>query len=303
MKGVGVTFHTSQGDVQAISNVDFEVYMDETVAIMGESGCGKSVLGHAAMRLLDDVAKVSGSVKYRGNDLYSMDDRSIRGLRGKTIGLIPQSPSTSFNPVLKIGHQIRELIEKAGVGSGNRAKDRAIEYLGKVGFSDPFLIYDSYPHRLSGGMCQRALIAMTLSVEPELVIADEPTKGLDALSRKSMLELLHKMASGSSMIMITHDFKAAMTCKKLSIMYSGEIVESGLASELLADPRHPYTKGLIMSQPAMGMLPIKGRHDATSHNYRGCRFRGRCDASTGICCEHPLLRGPGDGRKVRCHHA
>ena len=203
--------------------------MDEgdTVAIMGESGCGKSVLGHASMRLLDDVATVTGSVEFRGRDLYRLDQAALAGIRGRKISLIPQSPSTSFNPVIEIGHQMRELIERSGAARGQAAMARALEYLEIAGFTDPQAIYHSYPHRLSGGMCERALIAMAVSVEPELIIADEPTKGLDAPAKKAVLDLLHRLSGSAAMIMITHDFKAALTCERMAVMYAGEIVEEG----------------------------------------------------------------------------
>ena len=303
IRGLSVTFDTQQGPFKAIEQIDLDVDERDTLAIVGESGCGKSVLGHAAMRLLDDVATVKGSVKFKGREVYSMRKDELLGIRGKAISLIPQSPSTSFNPVIKIGDQIKELIEKDGIARGTAARQRSLEYLAKAGFPDPASIYGSYPHRLSGGMCERALIAMAVSVEPELIIADEPTKGLDALSRKNILAMLHQMAGESSMIMITHDFKAAATCDRIAVMYSGEIVEEGATTSILESPKHFYTKGLLNAQPSMGMKPIRGRHSLLSHNEIGCRFRGRCDAADAICNTPPLLRDL-DGRgKVRCHHA
>jgi peptide/nickel transport system ATP-binding protein len=303
IRGLSVTFDTLQGPFMAIEGIDLDVDERDTLAIVGESGCGKSVLGHATMRLLDDIATMEGSVKFKGREVYSMGKDELLGMRGKAISLIPQSPSTSFNPVIKIGDQIKELIEKDGIAKGTAARQRAIDFLGKAGFPDPAAIYESYPHRLSGGMCERALIAMAVSVEPELIIADEPTKGLDALSRKNILAMLHKMAEGASMIMITHDFKAAATCNRLAVMYSGEIVEEGTTASVLESPKHFYTKGLLEAQPSRSMKPIKGRHSLLSHKDAGCRFRGRCDAADTVCKTPPLLREL-DGRgKVRCHHA
>lgn len=303
IRNLSVTFDTLRGPFRAIEGIDLDLYEGETLAIVGESGCGKSVLGHAIMRLLDDIATVDGSVKYKGQEVYSMEKSELLNLRGKSISLVPQSPSTSFNPVLKVGEQIKEIIEKDRIEKGPAAKKRAIDFLAKAGFSDPLSIYNSYPHQLSGGMCERALIAMAVSVKPELIIADEPTKGLDALSRKSLLAMLHEMAQGASMIMITHDLKAAATCRRVTVMYSGEIVEEGRTSNLLNSPKHFYTQGLLEAQPSRAMLPIKGRHTLLSHNDIGCRFRERCDAADEMCKNHPVLRRRDVMEWVRCHHA
>ncbi|OPY26309.1 MAG: putative ABC transporter ATP-binding protein [Methanocella sp. PtaU1.Bin125] len=303
IKGLSVTFDTLQGPFKAIEGIDLEVRERDTLAIVGESGCGKSVLGHATMRLLDDIATVKGSVRYRDREVYAMAREELLAMRGKAISLVPQSPSTSFNPVIKIGKQITELIEKAGIARGKDAERRAIEYLGRVGFKDPQTIFDTYPHRMSGGMCERALIAMSTSTEPDLIIADEPTKGLDALSRKNILDMLHKMTAGSTLIMITHDFNAAATCDKIAVMYSGEIVETGPTRVVLEHPAHCYTRGLIEAQPSRGMKPIPGRHTIGSHKSDGCRFRPRCGSATDECGRHPPLREIEDYRLVRCHHA
>lgn len=303
VKDLSVIFDTHQGPFKAIDNINLEVNEKDTLAIVGESGCGKSVLGHATMRLLDDIATVKGSVRYRDRDVYEMCQEDLQRLRGKAISLIPQSPSTSFNPVIRIGKQITEMIEKSGVAKRRDADQRALEYLGKVGFEDPRSIYDSYPHRLSGGMCERALIAMATSTEPDILIADEPTKGLDALSRKSILSMLFKMSEGSTLIMITHDLKAAAACKRIVVMYSGEIVETGLTGIVLDHPKHFYTRGLVDAQPSRGMIPIKGRHTIASHRSTGCRFRDRCDHAGEECVCHPALKEIDDYRSVRCHYA
>lgn len=303
VRNLSVSFNTQKGAIQAIDGIDLDLYEKETLAVVGESGCGKSVLGHAIMRLLDDIAVVRGSVLFRESEVYDMDTSGLLNLRGNLISLVPQSPSSSFNPVIKIGKQIEELIEKAGKESGGGSRKRALEYLSLAGFSDPEPIYESYPHRLSGGMCERALIAMALSVEPVLVIADEPTKGLDSLSRKNILDMLHRIAGDASMIMITHDLKAAMTCERLAVMYSGEIVEEGPTDMVLSQPKHVYTMGLIDAQPSRGMKPIKGRHDLLSHRSSGCRFSERCELASPSCIDHPQLREVGSCWKVRCCHA
>ncbi|WP_319507842.1 ABC transporter ATP-binding protein [uncultured Methanolobus sp.] len=303
IRDLTVTFNTINGPFCAIDQLDFDIYENETVAIVGESGCGKSVLGHASMRLLDGIADVKGSVKLNGEELYTMDSDAVRKIRGPGISLIPQSPSSSFNPVMKIGDQIKEMIENAGVAYGKDAKKRSLEYLLKVGFDDPYAIYSSYPHRLSGGMNERALIAMAISVESELVIADEPTKGLDHLSRKNVLNVLHEVVEDASMIMITHDIKAASTCEKVAVMYSGQIVEEGKVEGVLENPVHPYTKALLDAQPSRGMKPIKGKHTLEDHMAQGCRFMNRCDLATESCRNAPALDVIDKHRRVRCHYA
>lgn len=301
IRDLSVTFRSAHGPVRALGTVDLDVDDGDTVAIMGESGCGKSVLGHAAMRLLDDVAAVTGSVEFRGSDLYRMDRATLAGVRGRRISLVPQSPSSSFDPVLKIGYQMRELIEKSGISRGPAARDRALEYLGLAGFADPQAIYRSYPHRLSGGMCERALIAMAVSVEPELIIADEPTKGLDIPAKKAVLDLLHRLSGSAALIMITHDFKAALTCERMAVMYDGEIVEEGRSSEIVRAPAHPYLQGLLAAQPSRGMKPIPGgRAVAGSPAQAGCRFKERCVAGDGSCTGHPGLLPLNSAHKVRC---
>ncbi len=296
-----MTFQADAGPVRALDGVDLDVMYGDRLAIIGESGCGKSVLGHASMRLLDDIATVTGQVNFRGRDLYRMDPSMLISLRGREISLIPQNPSSSFNPVIKIGAQIQELIEKSGVAHGASARKRVLDCLARAGFSDPRPIFDSYPHRLSGGMCQRALIAMAISAEPELIIADEPTKGLDGPTKKSVLALLMEVSEDAALIMITHDLKATSVCEKMVVMYSGEIVEEGATSDLLGAPGHPYLRCLLDAQPSRGMKPIGGENRMMLTDVIGCRFKGRCEAAAMICSEHPDLRYICHTHKVRCH--
>ncbi len=303
VRDLSVAFATSGGFFRALDGVGLDVRAKDTLAVVGESGCGKSVLGHALLRLLDDVATMRGSARLMGRDLFSLSRSEMLDIRGKTISLVPQSPSTAFNPVVKIGKQIRELVEKAGMERGKAAVRRVEHYLAKVGFGDPEAVYHTYPHRLSGGMCQMALIAMAVSAEPKLIIADEPTKGLDLRSRENILTLLHAMTADASMIMITHDFRAASTCRRIAVMYSGEIVEEGPTSEVLESPRHFYTRGLLDAHPSRGMKPIRDGDSApTLAGDSGCRFRARCDAADARCEEYVPLRERDGGRKVRCHH-
>jgi peptide/nickel transport system ATP-binding protein len=302
IQGLSVNFRASPEKTNVLENINLDLFGGERVCLMGESGCGKSVLGLACMRLLDDIAFVSGKVWFRGQDLYSLSNSQLYEIRGKRICLIPQNPSAAFNPVIKIGKQIDELVQHASIAEGKKAKSVTLDSLSKVGFKEPSAIYNTYPHRLSGGMCERALIAMAISAEPDLIIADEPTKGLDAPSKKEIMKHLLEATKNSAMIMITHDFKAAVACERIAIMYSGEIVEEGPTMQVLKSPKHPYSQGLIAAQPSHGMKPIPGKHTLTSHNFRGCKFRDRCSGARDLCDQHPDLKTLGNV-KVRCPFA
>lgn len=298
-----VIFRTQEQKVHALGKVDLSLEIGDTVALMGESGCGKSVLAHAIMRLLEDVAEVKGSVSFEGKDLYNADKETLSQVIGKKISLVPQNPLGSFNPVMKIGHHIDESLINSGLTGKRGARERTEAWLRKVGFEQPSEIYNTYAHRLSGGMCERGLIALAACIHPVLLIADEPTKGLDGFSKKRVLDVLHGIRGGAAMIMITHEFKVAMTCSNVAIMYAGEIVESGPAKEVLGFPIHPYTFGLRNAQPRMGMIPIAGRYRVEDAREPGCRFRARCPLADQDCVTHPCLMARGDGRMVRCHHA
>jgi len=300
VRGLIVSFPVREGSFLAINGIDLDLREGGSMAIMGESGCGKSVLGHAILRLLDDVAEVSGRITFDGLDLDSLDGRALREVLGRDIGLVPQSPSTAFNPVLRVGDQLMELIEKCGKAEGPKARDLAIASLAQVGFTDPERVFSTYPHRLSGGMCERALIAMAMSVKPRLMIADEPTKGLDSPSKDIVIDLLCQRKG--SLLMITHDFMAATRCQEVAVMYAGEIVEQGKVKDVLFSPRHPYTRGLIGALPRNGMTPIPGGSFGQDRSSTGCRFRSRCTRADEECTCHPDLSGA-DGWRVRCHHA
>jgi len=303
IRNLSVTFTTPNGSFQALNDIDLDVNEQETLAIVGESGCGKSVLSYAALGLLHDMAEVSGSVQILGKEIRLLTNGELQDVRGGTIALVPQNPSLSFDPVVKVGEQIREFIEKTGIEKGGDARRRALEFLALAGFSDPAGVYRAYSHRLSGGMCEMALIAMAAAVEPKLLIADEPTKGLDMLVRRQILSLLHSMATGASLIMITHDIGAAATCKRIAVMYAGEIVEQGPAVEVLESPLHYYTRGLLNAHPGKGMKPIRAGSPFPPGADHGCRFRSRCEVADAHCESAPPWRDFGGRRKVRCHHA
>ena len=303
IRNLSVTFQTRQGPFHALNHIDLDLQENQTLAIVGESGCGKSVLGYAALRLLDDLAAVKGNVKLMGTDVYALDRYELQNLRGRTISLVPQSPSLAFNPVINIGEQIKEFIEKTGIEKGRPARQRALDFLARVGFSDPNAAYHSYPHRLSGGMCEMALIAMAVSVEPKLLVADEPTKGLDTLSRQKILSVLQTMTADTAMIMITHDIGAASICERMAVMYAGEIVEEGPAAEVLKSPLHFYTRGLFNAHPCRGLKPIRAGNPDPAKINSGCRFQNRCEAADKNCEAPPLWQDISGRRRVRCHHA
>jgi len=301
ISGLKVVFHTQEADVLALDTVDMSVNKGESVAVIGESGCGKSVLAHAIMRLLDDIANVEGNVEFDGKQIYCLHEDELRNIRGAGIGLIPQNPQGAFNPVSKIGEHFFEVLSVKKGMNKKQSLDAAEEILGRMGFDKPSEILNTYAHRLSGGMCERVLIGLARSTDPKLLIADEPTKGLDTLSKKRMLEYLHKIRGDSTLIMITHDFPSARTCQRTCVMYAGEIVEDAPTDVLMKHPMHPYSKGLMMSEPENGMIPIPGRYSVQSRS-SGCRFKDRCSMADPRCDIHPELRDV-SGSKVRCHLA
>jgi len=301
VRDIRVTFPTSLGPFEALSGVDLDLAKGERLALMGESGCGKSVLGHAVLRLLDGVAAVQGSIEYDGKDLCSLGKEDLRLLRGRTLALVPQSPSMAFDPVIRIGKQIDEMFTTAGQMTRKEAKQKSLVRLKDVGFADPDKIYSSFPHQLSGGMCERALIAMATALDPSLLIADEPTKGLDPASKMDVLKLLRHESAGKSMVLITHDHYAPIICERTAIMYSGKIMEIGPTKTLLNDPLHPYTKGLWDALPQRGMHAIPG--STLVQRDEGCRFRERCKLRGAECSERQEMKKASDGHMVRCCRA
>lgn len=301
IRRLSVTFPTLINPYKAVSEVDLDLKAGERLALMGESGCGKTVLGHAIMGLLDGIAKVEGSIKFLDKDLCLLDDKEIRKLRGRYIALIPQSPTTALDPVLKIGRQVDDMYMLWGVQKKEERKISTMNRLGQVGFSELKRIYNAYPHQLSGGMCERAVIAMGGALDPLLLIADEPTKGLDPLSKTLILKLLNKESQDKALIMITHDYYAARICKSVAIMYAGEIVEHGPQQVVLQKPRHPYTIGLWKALPEHGLKPIPVAPRAAVET--GCGFSHRCWKKQHFCQEKQVFQDLGGGHKVRCCYA
>jgi oligopeptide transport system ATP-binding protein len=281
-----VQFWTSRGTVYAVNGISFEIAAGETLGIVGESGCGKSVTALAILGILPRAGRVpTGKAIFEGRDLLHLSDRRLRSMRGREIALIFQDPMTSLNPVLTIGKQIREQLKAHFSMRKQEANDRAVELLDRVGIPNPRARIKDYPHQFSGGMRQRAMIAMALSCKPKLLIADEPTTALDVTIQAQILDLLRDLVAeeNAALIMITHDLGVvAGTCERVNVMYSGLFVETGSASQLFARPRHPYTLGLLESVPRLDasrktkLKPIEGQPRNMLEEPAACPFQPRC---------------------------
>ena len=291
-----VYFETDFGIVRAVDGVSFELQKGEKFTLIGESGSGKSVLAQAILRLLPKNAEISGKIIFDGRDLLKLSEEEMRKIRGREIAWIPQSQS-SLNPVLTVGFQSAEpMIEHLGLDklSALSKVAKLFEFLG-IGRGR----IKEYPHQFSGGMKQRVLVAMGISTDPKLIIADEPTKGLDSSKRSQIVELFRKIGD-KTMLIITHDLNfAEKLADRIAVMYCGEIVEVSPAEEFFSEPLHPYSKGLLESLPSKGLKPIKGFQPSMIKPPKGCRFRERCEFASEICKNEPPLVNL-NGRSVRC---
>jgi peptide/nickel transport system ATP-binding protein len=297
IEGLRVLFHGDDGrTTHAVDSVDLSVANGATLGLVGESGCGKSVTSLAIMGLLSKQStEVSGSIRFDGFDLLEAPDQILRDLRGNRLAMIFQEPMTSLNPSFTIGDQIIETILRHRGGSRRSARGRAIELLRRVHIPSPEKRVDEYPHKLSGGMRQRVMIAMALSCDPRLLIADEPTTALDVTLQAQILDLMRelKAASGAAIILITHDLGVvAEVCDEVAVMYAGEIVERASVDELFAKPQHPYTVGLLGSIPRLGrraahLATIEGMVPNMTKPPSGCRFAARCPFAGDACLKAP----------------
>jgi peptide/nickel transport system ATP-binding protein len=310
-------FMVREGVVRAVDGVSFDVGRGETLCIVGESGCGKSVTALSVLRLIPKGAGriVGGSIVFDGIELTAASDRTMRAIRGNRISMIFQEPMTSLNPVLTVGAQIAESV-RLHMGLGRRAAwERAVEMLALVRIADPGRRAHEYPHQLSGGMRQRAMIAMALSCNPELLIADEPTTALDVTIQAQILALILELKEklGTAVVMITHDLGVvAETAQRVLVMYAGRKVEEAPVAELFARPLHPYTRGLMRARPRLdaeaeeqGRRPrlqeIPGIVPALNRSIQGCAFAPRCRFATDRCrAEPPGLEQPVPGHLVAC---
>ena len=299
--------------VVAVDGVDFDVHAGETLAIVGESGSGKSVTALSIMRLLPRrVGKITGGwIRLGERDLTVLPEEEMRGIRGKEIGMIFQEPMTSLNPVHTVGAQIAEVLIEHEEASTDDARQRAIELLETVGISEPTRRIDNYPHEMSGGMRQRAMIAMALACRPSLLIADEPTTALDVTIQAQILDLMKRLQEelGMAIIFITHDLGVvAQIARRVVVMYAGQVVESGPVEEIFRRPRMPYTAGLIASIPRLGgsergqrLRTIEGQVPSAGMLPAGCRFSTRCPHAEPACAASPPpLEQVALGHEVRC---
>ena len=299
VRGLDIAFRTGQGRARVAEGVSFDVARQEIVSIVGESGSGKTVTSLAVMGLITDPnAEIAGSIAYAGRELLGLPPAALRRVRGKDIAMIFQDPMTALTPVYTVGWQIEEQIRAHGGVSRSNARARAIELLGEMGIADPRAAVDRYPHQLSGGMRQRAMIAMALSCNPALLIADEPTTALDVTVQAQILRLLQRLRAdfGSSIILITHDMGVvAEIADRVMVMYAGRIVEHGPTPDLFRAPGHPYTIGLLNSIPPMlGPKPhrlaaIPGSPPSLAEIPRGCPFQPRCPSRHARCTQRPPL--------------
>jgi oligopeptide/dipeptide ABC transporter ATP-binding protein len=287
-------FYTAAGTVQAVEGMTYTVRPGETVALVGESGCGKSVSALSVMRLVSAPAGriVGGQILFQGRDLLALDEESMRHIRGREIAMIFQEPMTSLNPVLSIGRQLTEPFEIHLGMPPEQARQQAVDLLATVGISDPERRLTQYPHQFSGGMRQRMMIAMALACNPALVLADEPTTALDVTIQAQILELMKDLSRqrGIAVVLITHNLGVvARYADRVNVMYAGKLVEQGSARDVYSDPRHPYTIGLLRSVPRLDeprkatLHPIGGQPPDLMHLPPGCAFAPRCQYAIDRC--------------------
>ena len=312
--GLHTHFHTQGRVVPAVSGISFSVAPGETLALVGESGCGKSVTALSIMRLLPQPAGrvVAGQIRFQGRNLLELNGEEMRRIRGKDISMVFQEPMTSLNPVLTVGRQLSETLEVHLDDGREAVRARTLEVMRQVGIPDPELRLKQYPHHLSGGLRQRVMIAMALACRPRLILADEPTTALDVTIQAQILALMKQLSReyGVAMILITHNLGVvARYADRVQVMYAGRIVESGEARQLYRRPRHPYTHGLLKSVPRLDAVrteklsSIEGQPPDPSSPLTGCPFRPRCTFATERCAtEEPPLEPVAEGHWSACWH-
>ena len=306
-----ISFATNEGRINVVEDISFFIGSGEIVGLVGESGCGKSVTAMAIMRLNQSPPSSVeyGRIFFKGNDILSLDESSMRHIRGNRIGMIFQEPMTSLNPTFTIGYQVAEVFRCHLELSQNEANNKTVEMLDLVGIGGAQRRMEQYPHELSGGLRQRVMIAIALACRPELLIADEPTTALDVTVQAQILDLLRTLQSemNMSVLLISHDLGIiAETCDRVFVMYAGRIVEQASVVELFRNPLHPYTTGLMSSSPRLGKskkrLPtIQGMVPSPSQRGTGCYFMDRCSKASEYCRHNtPTLEAVGDKHQVAC---
>ena len=318
ISGLSLDFETYDGTLRVLDGIDMDVRRGETIGIVGETGCGKSVLAKSVLNLLPlSAARYrSGTIRWKGENLLGKATKHLRKVRGTEIGMVFQDPMTFLDPLYTAGSYLLEAIGhrdqvKGASSSGALRRAEAIDLLGRLGLAEPERVFHSYPHQLSGGMRQRVLIAAAIAGNPELLIADEPTTALDVTVQAQILNLLKGFVESrrTSIMLISHDLGViASTCERIAVMYAGTVVETGTKTQLLSRPAHPYTMGLIAAVPRLGypqtqVKGIVGQIPNLLAPPPGCRFAPRCSKATSLCRqEKPLSVRLEDGRQVACHH-
>lgn len=305
IKDLKVSFVTKQRELCVIDHFDLKVQKGQIISIVGESGCGKSIFLHSIVRLLPLNAKLEGEILYENKDLSKLPESKLRKIRGKEIGFVMQNPGESLNPLLKNGKQVEKVLELDGMVKRSVLNERVQSIFEKVGLGSNPQIEKFYPHQLSGGLQQRLLTGIGVARKPNLLLADEPTKGLDTILRNKIAKMFKDLVydSDRTLIYVTHDLHLArIISDKIVVMYAGQIVEEGNASEVFHKPMHPYTKGLINSLPSRGMIGIKGKAASLGEKKIGCSFCARCEYAQKSCSslESKLIDVDAE-RKVRCN--
>jgi peptide/nickel transport system ATP-binding protein len=317
IENLQVHFRTPDGVNRAVDGVSFYVNERETLAVVGESGCGKSVTAMSILRLIQEPpGKVAGSIRFQGQELLKLSEREMRSIRGNDISMIFQEPMTSLNPVLAVGRQLGETLRLHQGLDKNAAEARAVEMLALVGIPEPRRRVREYPHQLSGGMRQRVMIAIALACNPKLLIADEPTTALDVTIQAQILDLMKdlKRRVGAAIVLITHDLGVvAEVAERVIVMYAGRKVEEAPVAELFRNPRHPYTQGLLGAVPKLGssltgaatrLAEIPGLVPNMKQRIEGCVFASRCALATDLCRQAaPALEAKAQQHFAACHYA
>ena len=312
IEGLNVRYESPRGDVRAVDGLDLALEAGETFALVGESGCGKTATAYSILRLVEPGRIVGGRILFQGRDLLTLSEKEMRRVRGAGIGIAFQEPGAALNPVLKIGTQVGESLRIHKGLSRKAAWTEAVRLLEAVSLPDPERQAGSYAHELSGGMKQRAMLAIALSCSPALLIADEPTSALDVTIQAQILELLRKLKADYKLtvLLITHDFGVvAEIADRVGVMYAGRLVEEARARELFADPKHPYTQALLRAMPEDGddrrgkrLRALPGNAPDPVVPPPGCRFHPRCPEVFAPCATiEPELLAAGGGRRVACH--
>ena len=312
IEGLDVRYDSPRGDVRAVDGLDLAVEAGETYALVGESGCGKTATAYSILRLVEPGRICGGRIVFQGRDLMTLSEKEMRGVRGAGIGIAFQEPGAALNPVLKIGTQVGESLRIHRGASRKEAWSEAVRLLAAVSLPDPERQASSYAHELSGGMKQRAMLAIALSCGPALLIADEPTSALDVTIQAQILELLRKLKADYKLtvLLITHDFGVvAEVADRVGVMYAGRLVEEATAGELFADPKHPYTRALLRAMPEDGedgrgkrLRALPGSTPDPVQPPSGCRFHPRCPEVFSPCAGiEPKTRVLDGGRRVACH--